>query len=62
MDERLGLRGFACAPFRLERLTGGSMITGLPTVGRSLVGSILEIARLRILADFCDKFSGITNA
>jgi len=62
MDDRLGLRCFACATFRLGRLTGGSMITGLPTVGRSLVASLLAIARLRILPDLCDDFSGITNA
>jgi hypothetical protein len=41
---------------------GGSTMTGLPTVGRSLVGSLLVIARLRILPDFCDDFVGITNA
>jgi hypothetical protein len=38
------------------------LVTGLPTVGRLLVGSLLAIARLRILPNFCDDCLDITNA
>jgi hypothetical protein len=55
-------RALARAAWPARGLFGGSMITGSPTVGRCLVGSLFAIARLSNLPAACDDRLGITNA